>query len=144
MNIFRRPVPAWGAAILCAGGIWCGSNISIGSESPFQIFGIDKLGHAVEFGILGLLAANALLSLPRFGDLAQGGRMAGESAWHGAVLIAGVWGWLDEIHQFWIPGRNTDPTDLLADVIGAAVGAWIVIRWLRPVEETEASSEVGS
>ena len=67
-----------------------------------------------------------------------------ESVWNGAVLISGLWGWIDEIHQFWVPGRNTDPTDLLADVIGAAVGAWILLRWLRPAEGTEIVVEVES
>lgn len=140
MNIFRRSVFAWGIVILWAGGIWFGSNISIGSELPFRFFGIDKIGHAAEFGILGLLAANALLSAPGLGGMVPGR----ESVWQGAVLMAGLWGLIDEIHQFWIPGRNTDPTDLLADVVGAAVGAWILLRWIRPREERSGASEVES
>jgi VanZ family protein len=34
-----------------------------------------------------------------------------------------VWGMLDEMHQDWIPGRQMDTGDLVADVTGAAVGA---------------------
>lgn len=107
---------------------------------PFRFFGIDKMGHAAEFGILGLLAANALLSAPGLCNMVPGR----ESVWQGAVLMAGLWGLIDEIHQFWIPGRNTDPTDLLADVVGAAVGAWILLRWIRPREERNGASEVES
>ncbi len=144
MNILQRPAVAWGILILWAGGIWFGSNLSIGSESPIHFFGLDKLGHAVEFGILGLVAANALFTLLSTGGSISGSKAERESVWNGAVLIAGLWGWIDEIHQFWVPGRSTDPTDLLADVIGAAVGAWILLRWLRPAEGTERAAEVES
>jgi VanZ family protein len=34
-----------------------------------------------------------------------------------------VWGMLDEMHQDWIPGRQMDTGDLVADIAGAAVGA---------------------
>ena len=132
MNIFRRPVLAWGIVILFAGGIWYGSSLSIGSESPFVFFGIDKLGHAIEFGILGLLVANALLTLPAMGIMLQGRELDTGAVWNGAVLISALWGWIDEIHQFWVPGRNTDPTDLLADIAGAAIGAWLLLRWMQP------------
>lgn len=140
MNLLRRPVFAWGLVIIWAGGIWFGSNISLGSESPFRFFGVDKMGHVAEFGLLGLLAANALLSRSPL----PAGILGRESAGHGAVLLAGIWGWIDEIHQFWVPGRNTDPLDLVADVVGAAIGAWICLRWIRPPERTNRSSEVAS
>lgn len=144
MNILQRPAVAWGILVLWAGAIWYGSSLRIGIESPIHFIGLDKLGHAVEFGILGLVAANALFILLRPGESISGMKKKRESVWNGAVLIAGLWGWIDEIHQFWVPGRNTDPTDLLADVIGAAVGAWILLRWLRPAESTERVAEVES
>lgn len=34
-----------------------------------------------------------------------------------------VWGSADEIHQAWIPGREMEGKDLMADIGGAAVGA---------------------
>jgi hypothetical protein len=39
------------------------------------------------------------------------------------VGIMAVWGVLDEVHQYWIPGRSVEATDVMADVIGATVGA---------------------
>jgi VanZ family protein len=127
---------------LWAGAIWFGSNLSIGEESPINFIGLDKLGHAIEFGILGLVAANALLTLTGRNQSNRSSSSQRESVWNGAVLIAALWGWLDEIHQFWVPGRNTDPSDLLADVIGAAIGAWVLLRWMRPAETAETIAEV--
>lgn len=130
MTFFRRPAVAWGLFLIWAGAIWYGSTLSLGSGSPFRFFGVDKLGHAVEFGFLGMLAANALLTLPRFSTESE---KMGRVLWS-AVAVAGVWGLIDEIHQIWVPGRTTDPFDLVADVLGASIGAWIVLRRIRPVE----------
>lgn len=131
MTFFRRPAVAWGLFLIWAGAIWYGSTLSLGAESPFRIFGVDKLGHAVEFGLLGVLVANALLTLPRFSVSDEGENRV---LWS-AVAIVGVWGLVDEIHQLWVPGRNTDPFDLVADVLGATIGAWMVLRRFRPVDE---------
>ncbi len=124
MKLLRRPGFAWAMLVICAGAIWHDSTLSLGEESPFRLFGIDKLAHAGEYGILGFLAANALLSLSR-------GIRAGD-AWQGGILLAGLWGWIDEVHQYWVPGRTTDPVDLLADILGAAAGAWLCLRLLGP------------
>jgi VanZ family protein len=109
--------------VICAGAIWYGSTLPLAGGSPVRLFGIDKLAHAVEYGILGLVATNALISLRRgieAGDAGQGG-----------ILLAGLWGWIDELHQYWVPGRTTDPVDLLADIVGAAAGAWLYLRILQ-------------
>jgi VanZ family protein len=47
----------------------------------------------------------------------------------GRVLtIAGalaVFGTLDEVHQLWIPGRGMEGADLMADLAGGALGAFL-------------------
>ena len=128
MSMFQRPVPAWGSVILWAGAIWFVSSIDIGEYSPLTKYGPDKVGHFVEFGILALLAANALLTQPRFSATNAGRR----NAWRSAVIIAAFWGVLDEIHQIWVPTRNSDPFDVVADILGAMVGAWLLLTWIRP------------
>ncbi len=112
---------SWVPAVLWAGVIWYASSLSIGAESPFQVTGVDKLGHLGEYGILGAACAWGLLkSRPDMlsWDIVQG-----------AMMMGGVWGWVDEVHQFWVPGRTTDPLDLLADLAGAGAGAWLLTRW---------------
>lgn len=83
-----------------------------------------------EFALLGMLAANALATVrPEASrwDLGQG-----------ALALAALWGWIDELHQTVVPGRTTDPFDLAADVLGAALGIWFFLRRWVPVPEDEA------
>lgn len=127
MSVLRRPAWAWGFVILWAGAIWIGSSLNIGEYSPLTKFGPDKVGHFVEFGFLAFLAANALLTLPGIAAAERGRR----NAWLLAVLIATLWGIVDEIHQIWVPTRNSDPFDALADLLGAMVGAWLLLYWIE-------------
>jgi VanZ family protein len=39
------------------------------------------------------------------------------------VGVMAVWGILDEVHQYWIPGRSMEAGDVAADVTGASIGA---------------------
>lgn len=47
----------------------------------------------------------------------------------GAVLLCVAYGYSDEWHQRFVPGRQYDLADLLADGIGAAVAAGILAAW---------------
>ncbi|MHB8418916.1 MAG: VanZ family protein [Myxococcales bacterium] len=85
----------------------------------------DKLLHLTEYGGLGLL----------FG-LAVGRR--GRIGWRDIVVWSAVLGLLygasDEIHQSFVPGRDAEAGDVLADTLGALVGGALSLapRWLRP------------
>ena len=77
----------------------------------------DKLIHMGLYGIEGFLLYRAVRWPVRVGSsllrvLAIVGVMA-------------VWGVLDEVHQYWIPGRSMEGGDVAADVTGAAVGAFV-------------------
>lgn len=37
--------------------------------------------------------------------------------------VMALWGAVDEIHQYWIPGRSTEVADATADTAGGAMGA---------------------
>jgi VanZ family protein len=39
------------------------------------------------------------------------------------ACIAAVYGIVDEIHQYFVPGRDCSPWDWVADALGAAAGA---------------------
>lgn len=43
-----------------------------------------------------------------------------------SLLIAGLYGVSDEVHQYFVPGRSASAYDALADVLGAGVvcGLW--------------------
>jgi len=43
----------------------------------------------------------------------------------GAALIGFTYGVLDEVHQFFIPGRVMSAMDVLSDGVGSIMGVWI-------------------
>ena len=43
-----------------------------------------------------------------------------------ALIISSIYGLLDEIHQSFVPGRNSEFLDWVADSLGAAAGVFIV------------------
>jgi VanZ family protein len=47
----------------------------------------------------------------------------------GAVLISALYGVSDEYHQRFVPGRDFDVLDILADTSGSIVGASAVWAW---------------
>ena len=80
---------------------------------PPELWGFDKLLHAAEYAVLGMLLAAAL-----GGEGLAPGRVL---PW--AVLLASAYGASDEIHQAFVPHRDSDVRDWLADTGGAALGA---------------------
>jgi VanZ family protein len=88
---------------------------------PPEIFLQDKLLHAAEYAVLGGLLVPALRVAglrPRVAVLA-------------AAVIASAFGATDEVHQAFVPGRNADVADWVADTLGAAVGALVATVALR-------------
>jgi len=46
-----------------------------------------------------------------------------------ATLFCTMYGWADELHQLFVPGRHYDLRDLLADATGAFLGAAASWAW---------------
>jgi VanZ family protein len=82
----------------------------------------DKVLHAVEYGILALLCYRAF-------RWAAGPAVARQAVVL-AIVTASVYGVTDEVHQFFVPFRESSWQDWLADTIGAVIGAisWRFIR----------------
>ncbi len=78
--------------------------------------GADKVGHAAAYAVLG-----ALLTLAT-------GRV-----WL-ALLLATLFGVTDEIHQYFVPGRQADVFDVVADAVGALAGALFVAFLSRALD----------
>ena len=75
----------------------------------------DKVLHAVEYGILAVLCYRAF-------RWAAGPAVARQAVVL-AILTASVYGLTDEVHQAFVPLRESSWQDWLADTIGAAIGA---------------------
>ena len=97
---------------------------------PAFVFDLsDKVVHAIEYAVLGMLCYRAL-------------RGYSVVSWRQhaiplAILLASVYGASDELHQSFIPFRDSSWLDWLADTIGATLG---VLALHRVVQMKPASS----
>lgn len=96
-------------ALAWAGAVWYFSSQSDPPGSGIlDVPAADKLAH---FGLFFVQAA-----LLRFAGL------SGTAAAFAALVLGAV----DELHQAFVPGRSPDLLDLVADGLGAVLGAWAV------------------
>ncbi len=111
---------AWLVVFGCAGVIFYLSDQSVPPRFLLSVFPwLDKIVHAFEFGLFGLVVFWAL-----------GCSFKTLSARSRGVLSVGIsvlYGVSDEIHQTFVPMREGDPFDVLADAFGV-VCALIVLR----------------
>ncbi len=49
-----------------------------------------------------------------------------------AAALSVLWAISDEIHQSYVPGRDSDPVDVLIDCFGIAFGLWLSVRLRAP------------
>ncbi len=115
----------WVPVALYAGAIFFLSAQShLEEQLPSLLFEevSDKVLHGVEYGILALLCYRAF-------RWAAGPAVAQQAVML-AIVTASVYGITDEVHQFFVPFRESDWQDWLADTIGAVIGAvsWRFIR----------------
>jgi uncharacterized protein YfiM (DUF2279 family) len=118
----RERALLWAPALL-----WAALLIFLGSRPLSQLPagdfwalpGVDKAAHATIYGILGFLVARAVRPRGASRSLLLG------------LLTGCLWGMLDEWVQSHVPGRTPAWTDLAADALGAAAGAWACWRFQR-------------
>ncbi len=56
-----------------------------------------------------------------------------------ALLFTAMAGAVDEVHQYWIPGRSAEFFDWVMDALGGGIGAWfsVLLPLVFPVLLTE-------
>lgn len=82
----------------------------------------DILAHIVLYAILGLTMYRAISST--WGTLSRVMGCAG-------VLLTVAYGALDELHQWYVPGRRSELADLAADGVGALIGVLLYTGYRR-------------
>ncbi|HMS85489.1 MAG TPA: VanZ family protein [Nitrospira sp.] len=113
MNGFLR---LWGPVCAYAALIFYISSQSHPEEQvPFVTFFSDKVVHAAEFAVLGALCCRALQGSSR--------EVWRRQAILLAIVFTSLYGISDEIHQAFVPFRESSVFDWIADTVGAAVGA---------------------
>ena len=118
MRSVTHAVWVWGPAVLLMIAIFIFSSFS---RLPVSLEGSSDLTiHGVVYALLGILMVRAL----------AGGTWRGlnSSTLATAVLLTIFYGFTDEYHQSFVPGRVADIRDVIADVLGACsgvVGVWL-------------------
>lgn len=96
------------------------SSQSFGELQLPEIWGIDKLIHIIEYGILGILWFRTIGAI--IGNLQMAAAIA--------FIITFIYGISDEIHQYFVPDRNSSIYDAIVDGLGALLGIWLYRRRL--------------
>ena len=114
----------WGPVWLYVGFIFFGSSISNPPEAIASVLKefSDKVLHLCEYSLLGALSYRACRH--------AAGPWVARHAVTVAVAGCALYGLSDEVHQLFVPFRQGDPLDLLADAMGAMLGAWSW-RWVE-------------
>ncbi len=89
----------------------------------------DKLLHFAEYAIFAVLIYRSMADLFRRHRLAY-------IFWVSLAIVM-VFAAIDEYYQSYIPGRDSDPFDLLIDITGAALILFLL--WYRKKRRTESS-----
>jgi VanZ family protein len=114
VRFLRRSLP-----ILAAGGIFYLSHQPSPHVVPPLFPHQDKVLHAAEFFFL-------FLSMFLNRDIL---RTDSRLAWIFAIGV--LYAASDEFHQSFVPGRDCSALDLLADIVGLAIGLVVCISYLR-------------
>lgn len=101
---------AWAALIYLASSVPAGDGRLPFPDTP----GLDKVAHALSFGILAALLAQSLRSTGELASLML------------AVVLTSAYGVADEWRQQFTPGRDADVLDWVADTGGAVLAAALV------------------
>lgn len=104
-------LPAVGYALL----IFALSSSSLDIEELQPVFEYDKLLHLFEYYVLGYLLMRVFTTSP-VSSLA-------EKALFATILVGTVYGASDEIHQYFVPGRDCSLLDFFFDAAGVTLAA---------------------
>ena len=105
----RSILTLWGPFLAALALVFWLSSLS---DVPGAHYFWDKLLHTIGYAGLGVLALRA------FHGGFEPPRLA-STIYAGLVVI--LWGVSDEIHQYFVPGRDASAWDVLADAVGFGV-----------------------
>lgn len=107
----NRWLAAWGPA-----AAWAAFLFFMSSRSTLPVglgSGLDKVAHFGAYFVLGFLLAHATTRLQRAPQV--------------AIMLGLVYGFLDEFHQSFVPGRDASVGDWVADALGTVLGVLLFL-----------------
>ena len=93
----------------------------------------DRLWHGLGYGLLAALVLRALAA-------ARWQAVTGRTVLL-AIAVATLYGVTDELHQWFVPGRTAQWSDLVADATGAAVACGALWAWQSRAVRERADPE---
>lgn len=90
-------------------------------EMPIKIIGLDKILHFIAYGVLAGLIYRACRSSRKI--------FIFQKAYFISAIGSILYGFSDEFHQFYIPGRRTSEWDFMADALGAIVAIALILKF---------------
>jgi VanZ family protein len=88
---------------------------------PPEFFSSDKVYHLLEYGVLGVLLSRVLEEYRLFS------RTDKKIGW--VLLLSLLYGFSDELHQWFVPGRFAAWADVLADGAGGWLGGMVYYKF---------------
>ena len=118
--------PAWAMMALIFG-------VSSLSRLPTPAAAVeDGIWHALAYGVLGGLLLRGVAGARWLGVTIRAALVA--------TLLASLYGATDELHQWFVPGRAAELSDLGADAIGATMATCLIWGWRQTIRLTEKQS----
>jgi VanZ family protein len=95
--------------------------------------GWDKLQHCLAYAVLAFCAGIWLEK--------STWRRKPVFCYFWCVIIASLYGVIDEFHQHFVPGRDSTPFDWMADTVGGLIGAAVLLLVMRYLNGKQADSD---
>lgn len=118
-NIIRFQLPIFIWAII----IFLCSSITKLPEINKTGIPVDKIFHLIEYFLLGFLLARGLFYIPN--------KFINEKYLILSITIAVFTGLIDEFYQFFVPGRDSNFLDFIADIIGVITAVYIFKKFYK-------------
>jgi VanZ family protein len=124
--VYHLPAVAYATAIILM------SSIPDLKAPEFRFLLFDKLAHFVEYAVF------AFLTFRSFSHINQ--TITRGWAFLLSALFLSLFAFLDELHQYFVPGRYSDVYDLIGDILGALVV--LAYLWMRPTGAKKTVSQL--
>lgn len=134
LEFFRKPWIWFVTLGLYLSLIFFMSHLSADELRALPIRFWDKLVHFFEYLPVGLMVTGLIHALwPR---------MSFQKGVPLAICIVAILGGLDEFHQSFIPGREVSVGDATADTLGATIGAFCALLFLRVIRRKQNTATI--
>ena len=104
--------------------IFVQSNFPSVELPEIEAISTDKLAHIAVYGLLAALCYISLIHQDKFKSLY-------ESPLLFTAIICSIYGISDEFHQYFVPNRDSEVYDWLADVAGAVIMIYLIKYYLN-------------